>query len=57
MSQPLAGVRVLDLTRLLPGETWIRFAVWLVIGLSLYAFYGHRHSRLRAPAPPTSGGA
>ncbi len=38
----------------LPGETWVRFGVWLVIGLILYVSYGYRHSRLRqasAPAP------
>ena len=31
----------------LPGVTWLRFGVWLVIGLGVYAFYGRRHSRLR----------
>jgi len=32
----------------LPLETWIRFAVWLAIGLVLYWAYGFRHSRIRA---------
>jgi APA family basic amino acid/polyamine antiporter len=31
----------------LPGETWIRFAAWLTIGLVIYVLYGYRHSRLR----------
>ncbi|HEY7298473.1 MAG TPA: amino acid permease [Xanthobacteraceae bacterium] len=30
----------------LPRDTWIRFGVWLVIGLAIYAFYGIRHSRV-----------
>jgi basic amino acid/polyamine antiporter, APA family len=34
----------------LPGDTWLRFAVWLVLGLLIYAFYGRKHSRLRAAA-------
>ncbi len=33
----------------LPGITWVRFLVWLVIGLVIYASYSHRHSRLAPP--------
>jgi basic amino acid/polyamine antiporter, APA family len=29
---------------------WLRLGVWLVIGLFIYAFYGRKHSRLRASA-------
>ena len=31
----------------LPGETWVRFAAWLAIGLALYFMYGYQHSRIR----------
>ena len=31
----------------LPGITWLRFAVWLVLGLIFYFLYGYRHSALR----------
>jgi APA family basic amino acid/polyamine antiporter len=42
----------------LPGETWIRFAVWMVVGVILYAVYGRRRSRLAAGGsldPATAG--
>jgi APA family basic amino acid/polyamine antiporter len=29
-----------------PKITWIRFVIWLVIGLALYFLYGIRRSRL-----------
>ncbi len=41
----------------LPGETWVRFGVWLVIGLVLYVSYGYRHSRLRQAGTLHEGGA
>ena len=31
----------------LPGITWIRFGIWLTVGLVLYFMYGSSHSRLR----------
>jgi len=27
--------------------TWIRYIVWFVVGIAIYAWYGYRHSLLR----------
>ncbi len=32
----------------LPYTAWIRFAVWLAVGLSVYSLYGYSRSKLRA---------
>jgi basic amino acid/polyamine antiporter, APA family len=50
---PLGAVSSLLLMSGLPLDTWLRFGVWLVIGLLLYAFYGIRHSRgaVQTPSP------
>lgn len=50
-----AGVACLWLMTNLTTLTWIRFGVWLVVGVGIYAGYSYRHSVLgltRAPAPP-----
>jgi basic amino acid/polyamine antiporter, APA family len=35
------------MTYFLPAETWRLFAIWSVIGFSIYAIYGYRNSRMR----------
>ena len=44
----LSALACLYLMLNLEVETWLRFVAWLVIGLLIYAFYGYRHSRVRA---------
>ncbi len=38
----------------LPLMTWVRLAVWLVIGLAIYFSYGRTHSRLQGRRLPIS---
>jgi basic amino acid/polyamine antiporter, APA family len=43
----LAGAAVCGLMMVSLGSaTWWRLAIWTVVGIAVYAFYGHRHSRL-----------
>jgi APA family basic amino acid/polyamine antiporter len=47
---PLLGVAfAVYLMKDLPLATWIRFVVWLAVGLIIYGLYGYRNSRLRTP--------
>jgi APA family basic amino acid/polyamine antiporter len=36
------------MTYFLPTDTWWRMGIWTLLGFSIYALYGYRHSRLRA---------
>ena len=48
---PIIGcLLILYLVYKLPGETWIRFIVWLALGLIVYFFYGRHHSILQRVA-------
>ncbi len=45
---PLLGIAMcVFLMARLPGLTWLRFGVWLLVGLVLYFAYGRHQSRLR----------
>lgn len=46
MVAPLGALTSVGLMFGLPLDTWLRLAVWLVIGLGIYFGYGARHSRL-----------
>ena len=51
---PLGTISSLFLMFGLPLDTWVRFGVWLLVGLLLYGFYGIRHSRRTAQAVSSS---
>ncbi|HET8771676.1 MAG TPA: amino acid permease [Gemmatimonadaceae bacterium] len=36
----------------LPPHAWVRFGIWLLIGLAIYFVYGYRNSTLRRGLPP-----
>jgi APA family basic amino acid/polyamine antiporter len=45
---PILGVLAcVGLVATLPADTWIRLAVWLVIGLLIYFTYGRSNSTLQ----------
>jgi APA family basic amino acid/polyamine antiporter len=47
---PLLGAGAcLALAASLPAVTWLRFGLWLALGLAIYALYGRHHSALATP--------
>jgi APA family basic amino acid/polyamine antiporter len=47
---PIMGILVcFGMMVFLPGDTWIRLAVWMAIGLAIYFGYSARRSHLRNP--------
>ena len=54
----LSALLCLYLATNLSVATWLRFLVWLVVGLVIYAAYGRRHARIATPdaaLTPASG--
>ena len=52
---PLGIISCGGLMLALPGDTWLRLIVWMVIGLIIYFSYGHRHSKLHHGLTGKSG--
>ncbi|HEY6769857.1 MAG TPA: amino acid permease [Candidatus Sulfotelmatobacter sp.] len=45
---PILGIVIsLGLMASLPGSTWLRLILWLILGMGIYFGYGRQHSRLR----------
>jgi basic amino acid/polyamine antiporter, APA family len=36
----------------LPGITWLRLIIWLVVGMAIYFSYGIKNSRVQKGLPP-----
>ena len=51
----LAALSCIYLMCRLPLETWVRFIVWLAIGMVIYLAYGRHHSVLGRDRPPSPG--
>ncbi len=48
---PILGILVCAyLMRSLPGDTWLRLVIWLIIGMVVYFTYGKKHSLVQRAA-------
>ena len=48
---PIMGIIVSFLLMAsLPGDTWLRLIIWLIIGMVIYFTYGRHHSRVQIAA-------
>jgi APA family basic amino acid/polyamine antiporter len=48
---PIMGIIISLLMMLgLPGDTWLRLIIWLIIGMVIYFGYGRHHSRVQRAA-------
>jgi APA family basic amino acid/polyamine antiporter len=53
---PILGIlSCLGLMAGLPGDTWLRLIVWLVLGLAIYFVYSRSHSNMRDRGAPVAG--
>src|SRR5208282_584665 len=52
---PILGIIVsLGLMASLPGSTWLRLIIWLIVGMVVYFTYGKKHSRVQLAAEGNS---
>jgi basic amino acid/polyamine antiporter, APA family len=52
---PIMGIIVSFLLMAsLPGDTWLRLIIWLIIGMVIYFTYGRHHSRVQIAAAATN---
>jgi APA family basic amino acid/polyamine antiporter len=48
---PIMGILISGLMMAsLPGDTWLRLIIWLIIGMAVYFGYGRHHSRVQLVA-------
>jgi APA family basic amino acid/polyamine antiporter len=49
---PLGALACVYVMYGLPRTAWIRFGIWMAVGVVFYFSYGYRHSKLRSRAAP-----